>query len=193
MTLLEGTHGLFGAWRLLHFDRTGLQYFKTTTTAFWNSFWAAAVVLPADAIATLLLTTAEAGTSVSAGEAVHASLIYIEISAIQWLLFPLMMAAFAESILRSERFVLFVVAWNWSSIVRAVIILPAVAIFSGQDIDAAGWGAMVYLAATGVVLVYSWFIARAALDAPPVAAVMVVLLEVGLAVVLWLMARALIG
>jgi len=26
MTLLEGTHGLFGAWRLLHFDRTSPPY-----------------------------------------------------------------------------------------------------------------------------------------------------------------------
>lgn len=193
MTLLEATQGLFGAWRLLHFDHSGLQYFKTSPRAFWNSFWAAAVVLPADAIATLLFTTEEAGTSISVTNAVHASLIYLEIYAFQWLLFPLVIAAFAESILRSERFVLFIVAWNWSSIVRAVIILPAVAIFAGQGVDTAGWGAAIYLAATAVTLVYSWFIARAALDAPPVAAVMVVLLEIGLAVLLWGLARFLIG
>ncbi|MDE0779368.1 MAG: hypothetical protein OSB67_01325 [Alphaproteobacteria bacterium] len=193
MTFLEATQGLVGAWRLLHFDRTGLLYFKITTKAFWNSFWAAAVVLPADTIATLLLTTEEAGTSVTILNAAHASLIYLEIYAIQWLLFPLVIATFAESILRSERFVLFVVASNWSNIMSAAIILPAVAIFAKQGEDAAGWGTAIYMVATGVTLVYSWFVARAALDAPPVAAVVVVLIQIFLAIVLWMTARALIG
>lgn len=193
MTILEATQGLFGAWRLLHFDRTGLQYFKTTTKAFWNSFWAAAVVLPADTIATLLLSTKEGGTSLTISDSAHASLIYLEIYAIQWLLFPLVIATFAESILRTERFVLFVVASNWSNIVSAAIILPAVAILAGQGLDTAGWGAAVYMAATGITLVYSWFVARAALDAPPVAAVVVVLIQIFLAIVLWMIARALLG
>ena len=39
--------GIYGAWRLLHFDRAAVQYFDSTIDSFWKSFYAALVVLPA--------------------------------------------------------------------------------------------------------------------------------------------------
>lgn len=192
MTIQEAIHSIFGAWRLLQFDRTGLQHFKTSPAAFWNSFWAAAIVLPADGIATLLLAIEPAGGS-SLSDTVHTVLVYLEIYAIQWLLFPLVMAAFAETIQRGDRFVLFIIAWNWSNVVRAVIVLPAIAIFASQGIESAGWGAAVYMAALVLTFIYAGFVARAALDVPPLVAVAVVLLEIGLAIVLWFSVQALIG
>lgn len=192
MTIQEAIHGVFGAWRLLHFDRTGLQHFKTTPTAFWQSFWAAAIVLPADGIATLLLAT-EPAADTTLSDTIHTVLIYLGIYAIQWLLFPLVMSAFAEAIQRGERFVLFVVAWNWSNIVRAAIILPGITIFASQGVESAGWGAAVYMAAMVLTFVYAGFVARAALDIPVQLAVMVVLIEIGLAILLWFSAQTLIG
>jgi len=192
MTIQEALHGIFGAWRLLHFDRTGLQHFGVSPQAFWNSFWAAAIVLPADGIATLLLALEPAGESGMA-DTVHSVLVYLEIYAIQWLLFPLVMAAFAETIQRGDRFVLFMVAWNWSNVIRAALILPAIAIFASQGVESTGWGAAIYMAALMLTFIYAGFVARAALDVPPLTAVGVVLLEIGLAIVLWFSAQALIG
>lgn len=192
MNIQEAIHGVFGAWRLLHFDRTGLQHFQTTPTAFWNSFWAAAIVLPADGIATLLLSTPPTGDT-TLPDTIHTVLVYLEIYAIQWLLFPLVMAAFVETIQRSERFELFIVAWNWSNIVRAAILLPGIAIFASQGPESAGWGAAVYMAAIVITFIYAGFVARAALDVSPMTATMVVLTEVGLAILLWISAQTLIG
>lgn len=192
MIIQEAIHGIFGAWRLLHFDRTGLQHFKTTTAAFWHSFWAAAIVLPADGIATVLLAIEPAGGT-SLTDTVHSVLVYLEVYALQWLFFPLVMAAFTETIQRNDRFVLFIVAWNWSNVIQAAIILPAIAIFASQSIESAGWGAAVYMAALMLTFIYAGFVARAALDVPPLTAVAVVLLEIGLAIVLWFSAQALIG
>lgn len=192
MNIQEALHGIFGAWRLLHFDRSGLQHFGVTRQAFWQSFWAAAIVLPADGIATLLLSLEPTGES-GLTDTIHSVLVYLEIYAIQWLLFPLVMAAFVETIQRGERFVLFIVAWNWSNIIRAALILPAIAVFANQGIESTGWGAAIYMAALMLTFIYAGFVARAALDVPALTAVGVVLLEIGLAIVLWFSAQALIG
>ena len=192
MTLQDAIRGFFGAWRLLHFDRTGLQYFQVSPTAFWHSFWAAAIVLPADAIATLLLLSGDPATSTTS-DTLHTTLIYLEIYALQWLIFPLVIAGYTEMIQRSDRFVLFVIAWNWSSIIRAAIVLPAIAIFANEGTDSASWGAAIYIVVLGVTFVYGWFVARSALDAPPLSAAMVVVIEIVLAILIWAGAQNLIG
>ncbi len=192
MTLQDAIRGFFGAWRLLHFDRTGLQYFQVSPTAFWHSFWAAAIVLPADAIATLLLLSGDPATSTTS-DTLHTTLIYLEIYALQWLVFPLVIAGYTEMIQRSDRFVLFVIAWNWSSIIRAAIVLPAIAIFANEGTDSASWGAAIYIVVLGVTFVYGWFVARSALDAPPLSAAMVVVIEIVLAILIWAGAQNLIG
>ena len=47
--------------------------------------------------------------------------------------------------------------------------------------------------ALGVTFVYGWFVARSALDAPPLSAVMVVVIEIVLAILIWAGAQNLIG
>ena len=42
ITAREVSYGLFGAWRLAHLDRRGMEYFDTSIDGFWRSFWAAA-------------------------------------------------------------------------------------------------------------------------------------------------------
>lgn len=183
MTLLEAAQGLFGAWRLLHFDRTGLQHFRATRAGFVNSFWAAAIVLPGDAIATLLFASANPGTFAGSSTARLIS-VYLLIYIIQWVLFPLAMAGLTEAVLRRERFVLFVVAHNWSSIVRMVIVLPAVAIFAAAGIGTDGWGAAIFFAALLATWAYTWYVARVALDTSSRVALLVVGLEIGIAIML---------
>ena len=192
MTLQDAIRGFFGAWRLLHFDRTGLQYFQVSSAAFWHSFWAAAIVLPADAVATLLLLSGES-TASTTSDTLHTTLIYLEIYTLQWLIFPLVIAGYTEMIQRSDRFVLFMIAWNWSSIIRAAIVLPAIAIFANEGTDSASWGAAIYIVALGGTFVYGWFVSRSALDAPPLSAAMVVVIEIVLAILIWAGAQNLIG
>lgn len=192
ITKQEAAHGLFGAWRLLHLDASGLQHFQTTRAAFWNSFWAMAVVLPASGLQALLLTIDQAGDT-TAPASLHTTLVYIETFVIGWLAFPLVMAAVAEAIQRGERFVLFVVAWNWSNIVRVAIILPAATIFAAEGVENAGWGAALYLFAQLATLAYAWAVARIALNISPLTALMVVLIEIGLSITVWLAAQSLIG
>lgn len=192
MTLLDAANGMFGAWRLLHFDRTGLQYFGTTPKAFWNSFWAAAIVVPGEAIGALLLGSADQ-PEVNAADPLHALFAFIALYTVFWLLFPLLMSAVTETMQRGERFVLFIVAWNWARVVRLVILLPAVVIVAAEGTSTPSWGAAIYLAAMAFSFVYAGFVARVSLNITRISAGMVVAVEVGLSAALWIGAQALIA
>lgn len=188
----DTANSLFGAWRLLHFDRSGLQYFRVSNDAFWNSFWAAVIVVPGEVIGAILLATGEDAATLQA-DPVHGLLVFIGIYAIVWLLFPLAMAGYLEAIQRGERFVLFVVAWNWARVVRMAIILPAVVVFAAEGTNTPGWGAAIYLGALAGTLVYAGFVGRAALDVPLRTAVIVVLIEIGVSTLLWMGAQVMLG
>ena len=83
----ETGNAIFGAWQLAKFDVNGLQYFENTPAAFWRSFSAAVIVLPAYAILVLLRL---ADHPVAAGPftvLVVQSIAYV----IGWVAFPLVM------------------------------------------------------------------------------------------------------
>ncbi|MEK9726423.1 MAG: hypothetical protein VW405_23475, partial [Rhodospirillaceae bacterium] len=142
-----------------------------------------AIVLPADAISSALFISANPGGITEASPA-RVIAIFLIVYVMRWVLFPLVMAVFSDAIQRSERFVLFVVAHNWANVVRAVILLPAVAIFAIEGIGNPGWGAAIYFAALIGVFVYAWFVARVALDTTVAAAITVVVIELGVALIL---------
>ncbi|MEP4380115.1 MAG: hypothetical protein ABJ215_12545 [Alphaproteobacteria bacterium] len=180
MNPLEAAHGVFGAWRLLHFDRSGLRHFRSTPEGFWNSFWVAVLALPAEAIMSLLVLSALPETAPEASLG-RVTLVFVFIFVVRWLAYLAAIAELSEAILRREHFVTYAVAYNWSQIVRIVILLPAVAIFAVDGVDGSGWGIAIFYAAQVGLWVYSWVIARIALDAPRGAAIMTVVIEIAIA------------
>ncbi len=191
MNPLEAAHGVFGAWRLLHFDRSGLSHFRATPEGFWNSFWVVLIALPAEVIMSLLVLSAlpETAPEASPGRVI---LVFVFIFAVRWLAYLAMIAEISEAILRREHFVTYAVAYNWSQVVRIAILLPAVAIFAADGVDGSGWGIAVFYAAQVGLWVYSWVIARMALDAPRGAAVLTVVVEIAIAGVFALIFNALV-
>ncbi|MDA0785349.1 MAG: hypothetical protein O3B37_03570 [Proteobacteria bacterium] len=191
MNPLEAAHGVFGAWRLLHFDRTGLSHFRATPEGFWNSFWVALIALPAEAIMSLLVLSALPETAPEANLG-RVTLVFLFIFAVRWLAYLAMIAEFSEAILRREHFVTYTVAYNWSQVIRIAILLPAVAIFAMDGVEGSGWGIAIFYGAQVGLWVYSWVIARIALDAPRGAAVLTVVIEIAVAGVFALIFNALV-
>lgn len=179
MNPLEAAHGVFGAWRLLHFDRSGLSHFRATREGFWNSFWVALLALPAEALMSLLVLSAVPETAPEASLG-RVTLVFVFIFAVRWLAYLVTIAEISEVIQRGERFVTYAVAYNWSQVIRIVILLPAVAIFAVDGTDGSGWGIAIFYAAQVGLWVYSWVIARIALDAPRGAAVLTVVIEIAI-------------
>lgn len=165
--------GLYGAARLARADPAGAHLFGTDAMAFWTSFWAAAIVLPSYGLL-VLLTGGEALQTIEPGRFFALEAVtYI----IGWVLFPLLIAPFCDAIGRSGRWVPYIVAHNWASVLQANAFLFATALAAtGLLPDAVN--ALVLVTTTALVLLYQWFVARVVLDTSPAAAAMAVAIDI---------------
>ena len=162
-----------GALRLARGDRRGLGFFDVSIDGFWRSFRAGLICYPMY----LLLLSSRIGAAVWAASGV-AQILAVETIAfvISWVAFPLLILPLARWLGRDDRFLPFMVAYNWSQIPTTVLFVligldsatgllpPAAAHFAG-------------LLATIAVLVYEWFIARVALAVTGAQACLVVIVD----------------
>jgi hypothetical protein len=170
-SLSEIVNGVFGAWRLFRLDPGGMSYFDNTVEGFWKSFFAAVLIAPAYAIIVAMELSNAETIAHPASIVIIQTLAYV----INWVAFPLASFYVIQNMGREERFVGYIVAFNWSSTIQMAILLPfSVLAVSGILPDPIT--NLVGLAATLVVLWYLWFIARTALDITGFPAVGLVLL-----------------
>jgi uncharacterized membrane protein len=169
--------GLFGAYRLARFDRSGIAYFDDSAGGFWKSFFAAVIVAP---FFTLLL----AYNFVSEDSRIDIDR-YILIQAIGyvigWVLFPLVMSRITEIIGRRRRYIRYIVAYNWCSVIQHAVYTP-LAVLAADGSGAPTSANFLAFAALGYIIVYSWFVAQTALDVPKGVASMIVLLDVAIGI-----------
>lgn len=184
--------GIYGAWRLLLFDRAAIRIVDSTIGGYWKSFYAAAVALPGVFILRVLFIDANPDLVSQAGTD-RIAMVFALDYVYQWILFPLFMVYVAEAIGRSRQYVTFIVARNWSQVIQIAIILPpAVMLFAGgSDDPGAAW--VLLIAAHLVTWVYGWFIARTALDISGLAAALVVFAELVIGILISLVSELLIG
>jgi hypothetical protein len=169
-----------GALRLARGDPRGLGFFDTSIDGFWRSFRAAVICYP---FFLILL-----GFRVSTARWEAAGLMPVVIVetigyVISWVAFPLLMLPLSRWLGREERFLPFMVAYNWSQVPQtALFVILAVGAASGLLPRALSQFAD--LAAAVAVLLYEWYIARVALAVSSSQAVPVVLLDLVLGSVL---------
>ena len=178
-----------GALRLARGDRRGLGFFDASIDGFWRSFRAGLICYP---LYLLLLSFRIAGSAWAASGPV--SILAAETIAyvISWVAFPLLMLPLARWLDRDDRFLPFMVAYNWSQIPQAVLFLligldGATGLLPPPVVHFAG------LLATIVVLVYEWFIARVALMVTGAQACLVVIIDILLGTILGRVADWLYG
>jgi hypothetical protein len=169
-----------GALRLARGDPRGLGFFDTSIHGFWRSFRAAVICYPFF----LILV----GFRVSAAHWEASGVMRIVIVetigyVISWVAFPLLMLPLSRWLGREDRFLPFMVAYNWSQV-------PQTALFVILGADTAS-GLLPHavaqfadFAAAVAVLLYEWYIARVALAVSSSQAVPVVLLDLVLGSVL---------
>jgi hypothetical protein len=162
-----------GALRLAIGDRRGLGCFDASVDGFWRSFRAAAICYP---FYLFLLAF-----RVSHGQWQHsgiATILTVETIAyvISWVIFPLVILPLCGVLRRDDRFLAFMVAYNWSQV-------PQTALFAVIGIDGptgllppASLPIAEFVAAIAT-MVYEWYIARVALSVGAAAAVLVVLID----------------
>lgn len=164
LTAGEITRSVYGAWRLAHADPIGMQFFDTTVEGFWRSFRLAILLAPAYALLVAFDYMAPASDGIEPATSSPARIAAVEsiAYAIGWMAYPLAVYYLASALDREREYVGYIVAYNWSTTVQVVVMLPLAGItrlhlLPAPLADALG------MAAAAALLAYSWFIAKTAL------------------------------
>ncbi|HVB16606.1 MAG TPA: hypothetical protein VNF04_08750 [Stellaceae bacterium] len=177
---IEIRQAVIGALRLARGDRGGLALFDTSIDGFWHSFRAAGLCYP---LYLLML-----GFRVAAPDWTQsgvATVVLVETIAyvVSWVAFPLLILPLTRWLNREERFLPFMVAYNWSQVPQTALFM-LVGLDRAAGLLPAGPARFAEVAATAAVLVYEWYIARVALAVTRTQATLVVLVDLVLGVVL---------
>jgi hypothetical protein len=176
-----------GALRLAVGDRRGLGFFDASIDGFWRSFRAALICYPLY----LLLLGFRVRSSQWAASGITPILLVESIAyVISWVAFPLVILPLTRWLGREDRFLVFMVAYNWSQI-------PQTGLFALVGVDGAtglltpSATHFAQLVAAIAVLVYEWYIARVALAVSGAQATVVVIIDLVLGTALGRVAEAL--
>lgn len=172
LTARDVANSVFGAYRLARFDPTGLQYMDRTPEGAWKSFYAAVIVAPAWTLLLAIRLWGQVPDTPLFQIVVVEAIAYV----ISWTAFPVVMHGVSGMLDRQARYVDFLCAYNWSSVVQMsvylpVVILAATGILPGPISEGLVFGIML------AMLTYQWFVMRTALDISGVASAALVMLD----------------
>lgn len=177
--LNEAAASLTGAWRLAHFDASGMGYFNTTTEGVWRSFYAAALVAPLYA---LLLAVAYPLLDPSP-DGLRFILVESEGYVLSWVAYPLIVAWLTVRLGCWNRFPAYIVAYNWAMVLANGVTIP-INIARVAEFVPADAGGFLWLVGISAVFAYLWFIARTALAVSGMAATGIVLVDLALSLLI---------
>ena len=183
----EAATSLYGAYRLARFDTRGMTYFETSLAGFWRSFYAAVIVAPVFAVLLVMRYAAGGGAVDGVRFAAVEAIAYV----IAWVAFPLVMVTLARRLDREERYLGYIVAYNWASVLQNGLYLPLVMLGVAGVIPAETAGPL-SLITLSLILVYWWFIAKVALDVGAGTAVALVALDLVLSVFIDIVASSML-
>ncbi len=185
--LSEAVNALYGTYRLARMDPGGMAYFNVSEQGFRRSFRAAALVFPMF----VLLIAARYGI-----ETIDAPLwryLAVEFIAyvIGWVALPVLMIEVCRQFERTEKYVGFIVAYNWATVLQDALYMPvALLSISGQ---LTGSGGLFMLLVMAAIIIYTWFIAKTALDIPGSTAAGVVVIDLVVSFAINMYAEALLA
>lgn len=175
----EVASSLYGALRLARLDAGGMAFFNRSAAGFWRSFFAAVIVAPGYAA----LTIRDLDPALAAARPVRVFLVEAIGYVIGWVAFPLVMAYVCDLLEREERFIGFIVAYNWAVVVQMAGFLVVIGIASAPVLAGLATDLLTF-AAFLAILFYQWFIARTALGIETGKAIVVVGIDLALVVLI---------
>ncbi len=181
----QATHALYGAYRLARGDAGGMAYFNTTVRGFWQSFSAAWIVAPFF----LLLHMIRFQMGGVQEPMLRYFAIEIVFYIIGWVLFPLVMYYLLQALEKEDRFINFVVAYNWAQAIQNMVYLP-VAILFVLGIFSGPFAQFINLGLLGLVFLYTWFVTKTSVEISGGMAAAIVGLDVGIWILLNIMVES---
>lgn len=161
---------LLGAFQLLRRDRSGLNNFNMTEEGFWRSFFAMALVLPMSAFAAVLFRESTEVSSMALASRTSVNLV------LQWAAFTALMLVYTRSFDLGQRYMRFIIAYNWSSVIATGCMMVPVLLHSLGMLGVEASLVIVFFIFLAM-LAYFWFVAREALETSGYIAAGVVLID----------------
>ncbi len=153
----EIVYALYGAWRLLLLDASGMRFFNITVEGFWRSFVAIALVMPVYA-ANSLASYGTVETDLSPGGWVAFRSLQVVIS---WTVYVLTMSVVTRVLGRFDNYAGLIIAMNWMAVPQSVIFMTSAILSLIVPRDVAAFIEFVVLC---VMLFYDAYVARVALE-----------------------------
>jgi hypothetical protein len=160
---------LNGAWRMMTGRRDGLLMLDLSADGFWNSFYAIAVAMPPLFLGWVGYADSIAGDTDSSASRIATLITFAFIDIAGWIIPLMLLALAARPAGIADRFVAYVVASNWGTVITAWMALPAgmLRLFLPDSLDvAASVGVVIFL----VALVLSWRLTNGAINKGPAVA-----------------------
>lgn len=183
----EIARALTGSWLLLKNRPEGMLWFDRSMEGFWRSFGVVFLILPFFWINQLadkqqILENAQLAAELFPNGKFWT--VQLTSLALDWTVFPIVLAALAGPVGISKNYVSFIVVRNWTNILVSVPFLLAgllylAGIISSEILD------LISLSLMGVVLWYNFNIARIALQAGLSVTLGVVVLDLVLSFFIW--------
>lgn len=122
--LAAAYRGIAGALRLARLDPSAIRDFDGSIEGFWKSFQAAIVAAPLFALLILLRTTEHPLSS----DPLRALFIEAIGYVIGWTAFPLAAWYLANALGKSQRYLTYIVAYNWANVLQVTAFVPVAAL-----------------------------------------------------------------
>lgn len=172
LTAGEITAGFYGAWRLAHFDASGMRWFDRSTEGVWRSFLVAVLIAPGWALILYMHDVSISPPPDLARYVAVQAIAYVML----WVTFPLVLSHLAPLVDRQEELADFIVAYNWSAIPQMALMLPLAWLLSTEG-EASGWIQALVVVGRLALFAYQWFIVKTALRLGGLSAGGVVILD----------------
>lgn len=169
--LKDGEAALTGAIGLAMGDAGAVRHFPNSEPAFWRSFAVIGVIAPVNLMIAMLSPAERVGETGLISELIILVLV--------WIAYPVAMIFVTRLIGLGARFPLYIIAYNWSSILILAVLLPA-SIISAIGGEPGGIAILLSYVSIGYALWYSAFLARSVLETVWSNAAAIVILDVAL-------------
>lgn len=175
--LSEIIRSLYGALHLARGDTSGMAFFNATEQGFWRSFTAALLIAPLFALLlTIRYHVNEAGVSLLRFTAIE-TIAYV----VSWVAFPLLLFHLTDILGTGHRFIRYIVAYNWASVLQNLLYLPFALLVEAHLVQGAG-STFFGILLLGLVLLYTWFVTRTALEITNLLAAGLVMIDLVLSI-----------
>jgi hypothetical protein len=150
---------IYGAYRLALGDKKGLDYLNISYVGFWQSFTAAMLIIPPFMLLLCLrYFVNDSDVNLLRFFSVH-SIAYI----IGWVAFPLLIFYLNNIFNNGQRYIRYIVAYNWASVLQNFFYLPFVILIEANLLQG-NITTVIGLFLLGLMLIYNWYITKTALE-----------------------------